>query len=93
MSTRPVVSLVLPVYNVAAYLPACLDSLVAQTRPYDEIIAVDDGSTDSCPAILAQYASRLPRPDPRRAADHLARFSEEAFRARVAGALESLERA
>ena len=61
MSARPVLSLVLPVYNVAAYLPACLDSLAAQTRRYDEIIAVDDGSTDACPSILARYASRLPQ--------------------------------
>jgi glycosyltransferase involved in cell wall biosynthesis len=54
-------SLVVPVYNVAAWLPACLDSLSAQTRPVDEIIVVDDGSTDECPAILAAYASRLPQ--------------------------------
>ena len=36
-------------------------------------------------------SGRLPRPDPRRAADHLRRFSKEAFRARVAGALESID--
>jgi len=57
----PTLSLVMPVYNVAAYLPACLDSLVAQTRQPDEIIAVDDGSTDECPAILARYAEKLPQ--------------------------------
>ena len=51
----------MPVYNVAAFLPACLDSLVAQTRQPDEIIAVDDGSTDECPAILSSYASLLPQ--------------------------------
>lgn len=59
--SRPVLSIVMPVYNVAAYLPACLDSLVAQTRPPDEIIAVDDGATDDCPAILAAYQARLPQ--------------------------------
>lgn len=53
-------SVVMPVYNVAAYLPACLDSLVAQTLPPDEIIAVDDGSTDACPQILLDYAQRMP---------------------------------
>ena len=43
--------------------------------------------------LLADLVSgRAPRPDPRRATDHLARFSEDAFRARVAGALESLDR-
>lgn len=59
MST-PLLSVVMPVYNVAAYLPACLDSLAAQTLPPDEIIAVDDGSTDDCPRILADYAMRMP---------------------------------
>lgn len=60
MST-PLLSLVIPVYNVAPWLPTCLDSLLAQTRPIDEIIVVDDGSTDDCPAILASYATRLPQ--------------------------------
>lgn len=57
----PLLSLVIPVYNVAPYLPTCLDSLLAQTQPIDEIIVVDDGSTDDCPAILAGYAERLPQ--------------------------------
>lgn len=61
MSSRPTLSLVIPIYNVGGYLPACLDSVVAQTRQPDEIIAVDDGSTDQCPAILADYATRLPQ--------------------------------
>ncbi len=53
-------SVVMPVYNVAAYLPACLESLAAQTVPPDEIIAIDDGSTDECPKILARFAARMP---------------------------------
>jgi glycosyltransferase involved in cell wall biosynthesis len=57
----PLLSLVIPVYNVAPYLGICLDSLLAQSRPIDEIIVVDDGSTDDCPAILASYAERLPQ--------------------------------
>lgn len=61
MNPLPTLSLVIPIYNVGAYLPACLDSVVAQTRQPDEIIAVDDGSTDQCPAILADYAKRLPQ--------------------------------
>jgi glycosyltransferase EpsJ len=52
-------SVILPVYNVQAYLPACLDSLMAQTLQPDEIIAIDDGSTDDCPQILADYALRM----------------------------------
>lgn len=59
MST-PLLSVVMPVYNVAAYLPACLDSLAVQTLAPDEIIAVDDGSTDGCSGILADYAKRMP---------------------------------
>src|SRR3954447_22785622 len=57
----PVLSVVVPVYNVAPYLVDCLDSLLAQTLTNLEVIAVDDGSTDGCPEILAGYAARDPR--------------------------------
>jgi glycosyltransferase involved in cell wall biosynthesis len=57
----PLLSIIMPVYNVAAYLPACLDSLAALDPSPDEIIAVDDGSTDACPQILAEYARHLPQ--------------------------------
>lgn len=56
---HPVVSIILPVYNVSAYLERCLDSLVAQTAA-SEIIAVNDGSTDNSRDILARYQNRLP---------------------------------
>lgn len=52
------VGVVLPVYNVERYLAACLDSLLAQTVPIQEIIAVDDGSTDGSWAILQRYAAQ-----------------------------------
>ena len=59
--TPPLLSLVVPVYNVAPYLPRCLESLAALTPPAGEIIVVDDGSTDECARILAGFAPRLPQ--------------------------------
>jgi len=57
---NPVLSIVLPVYNVAPYLDQCLRSLTAQDLSEIEIIAVDDGSTDECPDILSHYAEKCP---------------------------------
>jgi len=54
----PLVSIILPVYNSARSLPACLDSLFEQTWPQLEILAVNDGSTDESAAILASYAKK-----------------------------------
>lgn len=48
-------SVVLPVYNGAPYLAAAIDSVLAQTRAADELIAIDDGSTDESRGILARY--------------------------------------
>lgn len=55
----PTVTIVVPVYNGARYLREALDSLVAQSYPHLDIVAVDDGSTDETPAILATYGNRL----------------------------------
>lgn len=55
------VSVIIPVYNVEAYLRQCLDSVVNQTLRDIEIICVDDGSTDGSAAILAEYAAKDPR--------------------------------
>jgi len=52
------ISVIIPVYNVEEYLPECLDSIIGQTFSDLEIILVDDGSTDSCPQICADYAAR-----------------------------------
>lgn len=52
------ISVIIPVYNVEAYLGECLDSILGQTLRDIEVICVDDGSTDSSPKILADYAAR-----------------------------------
>lgn len=56
------ISVVIPVYNTGPYLRECLDSVVEQTLDAElyEVIAIDDGSTDSSPAILDEYAERVP---------------------------------
>lgn len=51
------VSVIIPVYNIAAHLEQCLDSVARQTLADIEVICVDDGSTDESPAILAHYAA------------------------------------
>lgn len=56
---RLTVSVIVPCHNGEAYLAAALDSIFAQTRPADEVILVDDGSTDATVGIAAAYASRL----------------------------------
>ena len=55
---RPVISIIVPVYNVAPFLSRCLDSLVGQTYENLEIICVDDGSTDGSAAILDACAAK-----------------------------------
>jgi len=50
------VSVIVPVYNVEKHLKRCLDSLLAQTLQEIEVIAIDDGSTDSSLEILQDYA-------------------------------------
>ncbi len=56
--TYPMISVIVPVYNVEKYVSNCLDTLLAQTYPNLEIIAVDDGSKDSSGSICDEYAKR-----------------------------------
>ena len=55
---KPLLSVVVPVYNAAKFLPHCLDSLCGQTYRNLEIVCVNDGSTDDSLAVLKKYASR-----------------------------------
>lgn len=52
------VSIVVPIYNVEKYLRQCLDSIVNQTLKEIEVICVNDGSTDSSPAIIQEYVKK-----------------------------------
>ncbi|MDF2903479.1 MAG: glycosyltransferase, partial [Bacillus sp. (in: firmicutes)] len=55
---KPKVSIIVPIYNIERYLSRCLNSLLTQTLPEIEVIAVNDGSTDSSVTILEQYAEK-----------------------------------
>ncbi|MBQ3788444.1 MAG: glycosyltransferase [Bacteroidales bacterium] len=48
-------SIIIPAYNAEAYLPQCLDSILAQEHQDCEVIVVDDGSTDGTAALLERY--------------------------------------
>ncbi|MEU9103840.1 bifunctional glycosyltransferase family 2 protein/CDP-glycerol:glycerophosphate glycerophosphotransferase [Streptomyces xanthophaeus] len=64
----PRFSVIVPAYKVQAYLQESLDSVLTQSYPDLELIAVDDASPDACGSIIDEYASR----DPRVTAVHLA---------------------
>lgn len=55
---EPLVSVVLPIFNVEKYLDRCIESVVGQTYKNLEIILVDDGSTDICPQKCDEWAIR-----------------------------------
>ena len=54
---KDLISVIVPVYNVADYLPQCVESILQQDYEKLEIILIDDGSTDESGAICDQYAS------------------------------------
>lgn len=55
---KPLVSIIIPTYNVEAYIGEMLESLLSQTFENFEIICLDDGSTDRTPAIIASYRQK-----------------------------------
>ena len=52
------ISVIVPIYRVEAFLPACIDSILKQTFRNIEVILVDDGSDDGCPAICDAAAEK-----------------------------------
>ena len=55
------VSIIIPVYKVEAFLSRCVESALSQTYKNIEIILVDDGSPDKCPQICDEYAKKYPQ--------------------------------
>ena len=54
----PLISVIIPVYNVEQYLRECLDSVLAQTYSNYEVLLIDDGSTDSSFDICCEYCDK-----------------------------------
>lgn len=52
------ISIIIPIYNAEKYLHECIDSILAQTYKNWELLLIDDGSPDSCPAICDDYAKK-----------------------------------
>ncbi len=56
MQNKPLISIVIPVYNVESFLPKCLDSILSQTYRNIEVVCVNDNSTDTSLKILNKYS-------------------------------------
>ena len=61
MDHRPLISILSPCYNVEAFLPQCIDSIIKQTYTNLQIVLIDDGSKDATWRVMQDYAARDPR--------------------------------
>ena len=68
MTERPTVTVAVPVHNGEAYIAEALSSVLAQTRPADEVLVFDNASTDASTAIAQQF---LPSSSIRESETHL----------------------
>lgn len=59
MQQLPMITVILPVYNVADYLKECLDSLLTQTYTDFELVVINDGSTDNSLEIIKEYEKKF----------------------------------
>ena len=55
----PTISCIVPVHNAETYLRESIESVLAQTHPVDEIIVIDDGSTDNTPVIIRELGNKI----------------------------------
>lgn len=58
MNENVKVSVIVPIYKIERYLHQCVDSIIAQTFTDFELLLIDDGSPDGCPAICDEYAQK-----------------------------------
>lgn len=61
MNSKPMITVIVPVYNSEKYLRQCVDSILNQTYTHLEVILVDDGSPDRCGELCDQYAAKESR--------------------------------
>lgn len=58
LNSNPIISVIIPAYNIADYLPRCLDSVLGQTYHNLEVIVISDGSTDGTNDVIKSYAEK-----------------------------------
>ena len=61
LNKAPKISVIVPVYRAEAYLNACVESILGQRERDFELLLIDDGSPDGCPALCDGFAARDPR--------------------------------